>query len=140
MGAILEILDTLMGKKQYPVIHLLPPPPEKRPISKGAQPKTQSSLFVIDEVRNEFGFHNDKDADRKGAVNWLTNIDKSILQDRELWGKTKQVEQQNIECKRLWATGESVDVSASKMGLSASWIEKRFASFSAALLQEGVGA
>ena len=135
MGALSELLNFFKGYSEpLPTLHFLPSPPA--PKSKGVAPKKQSGLFVIDEQRDEFGFHSDKEADKNGAATWLTNYDKDVLRERGLFGVTKGVQEQNATCKRLWATGVSVADCERDMKVSASWIEKRFACFSTALSEE----
>jgi len=136
MGALSSFLNFFTGyEKPLPTLHFLPPPPA--PKDKGVAPKKQSALFVIDEQRNEFGFHSDKEADRKGAATWITNFDKEVLSERGLFGVTKGVQDQNTTCKKMWSTGETVADCARIMKVSDSWVEKRFACFSYALSQEG---
>jgi hypothetical protein len=113
----------------------LPPPPA--PVVKVAPPAPPPSVFVIDQDRNHYGFRMDKDSDREGAVKWLTGLDGQILKDRKLGSKKNA----NAECKAFWFTGETVAEVVRLMRYSPSWVEKRFAAFSSALLQEkGVAA
>lgn len=113
---------------------MLPMPVQKQP--KGEAPKKEPGIYVISEERRQFGFRSDKEASREGAVKWLTNYDKSELQSRSLFGKTKEVFAQNATCKERWALGDSVAECARHMALSDSWIEKRYAAFSTALSSE----
>jgi len=136
MGALHEIISILTGKaKPLPVVCSLPPRPA--PKEKGKAPKKEPGVYVIDEERAVFGFRDDREADRKGAVQWLTNFDKEVLQSRSLFGAQKNVQEQNATCKKCWAMGDTVSECEMKMKVGSSWIEKRYACFSTALAQEG---
>ena len=98
--------------------------------------RKEPGVYVEDEERRVFGFRMDKESDRKGATPNLTAMDVTILQERGFYGG-KAVQAQNQTCKRMWHDGETVDGCAAQMRLSASWVEKRFACFSAALSEAG---
>ncbi len=135
MGAFSEIWQLFTGATAQPRgVCMLPLPVAKR--EKGIPQKKEPGIYVISEERRQFGFRSDKEASREGAVKWLTNFDQSELEARNLGGKTKEVQAQNKTCKERWALGESVAQCAALMKLSDSWVEKRYACFSAALLIE----
>jgi hypothetical protein len=95
-----------------------------------------ADMYVIDEDRNEFGFHTATAVNQNsGSVPHLTGYDTSMLKERQLWGG-KGVVVKNEQCKAHWHIGKTVKESAAMLALSASWVEKRYGTFSAALLQE----
>jgi hypothetical protein len=114
------------------VCYLPAPPPRK---AKRKEPERVASIYDIDKDRKFFGFHMDDPANREGATKWCTEYDIEALKDRQIWGG-KKVVSQNETCKSLWYAGESVADTARTMGLSGSWVEKRFGAFSAALSEE----
>lgn len=118
-------------QKQYP--DLLPVPRAK--VAPTPTAPKESGVYVEDEERRVYGFRMDKESDRKGAAPHLTGYDVRTLKERGLYGG-KQVQAQNITCKRMWHGGESVSGAAAQMRLSESWVEKRFACFSTALSEE----
>lgn len=113
----------------------LPPKPITIPKAKTVAPPPVSSMFEIDREKNFYGFHMDNPESREGAVRHLTEYDKSILKEREAWGKQKVVAQNEI-AKGLWYAGESIADACRTMGYSKSWMEKRYWAFVAALSQE----
>jgi hypothetical protein len=123
---------------------ILPLPVQKRAPAAVKKEKKPTSVFDIDVQYNDrgnpvsgtFGFYTASvEADRKGAVRHCTGYDKQELEDRGLSGGNK-VQAQNERCKSLWFAGETVTAAMAEMKLSDSWIEKRFAAFSAALSAE----
>ncbi len=123
---------------------VLPMPIQKQAPAAVKKEKKPTSVFDIDVQYNDrgnpvsgtFGFYTASvEADRKGAVRYCTGYDLQELQDRGLSGG-KKVQAQNERCKALWFSGETVAAAVSEMKLSDSWIEKRFAAFSAALSAE----
>ena len=128
---------------------VLPMPVQKQTPAAVKKEKKPTSVFDIDVQYNDrgnpvsgtFGFYTaSTEADRKGAVRHCTGYDLQELQDRGLSGGNK-VQAQNERCKALWFSGETVagamaEMKLSGMPLSESWIEKRFAAFSAALSAE----
>ena len=89
-------------------------------------------------------FRDDRMADREGAEKWLTNFDIDHLKQRNEWGDPKSkrgraANARNLTCKIHWANLMSVDECAKQMGLSDSYVEKKYAAFSAALLEERGG-
>lgn len=123
---------------------VLPLPVQKSAPQAVKKEKKPTSVFDIDVQYNDrgnpvsgtFGFYTASvEADRKGAVRHCTGYDQRELQDRGLSGGNK-VRAQNERCKALWFSGETVAAAMAEMRLSDSWIEKRFAAFSAALSAE----
>lgn len=140
-----EIFTYLTAAPAQPkAVSVLPPPPP--PKVKGAKPKKEPGVYDIDvrydpkgrAVSGTFGFLDDKEAEREGAVSWLTNFDKAALKERGIWGG-KKVIAQNETCKKRWAEGDGVGDCARFMRLSESWVEKRYAAFGAALSVEKGG-
>ena len=138
--------DVLAGTEESPIRgrSILPLPAQKRAPEAVKKEKKPTSVFDIDVQYNDrgnpvsgtFGFYTaSTEADRKGAVRHCTGYDLQELQDRGLSGGNK-VQAQNERCKSLWFAGETVAAAMAEMKLSDSWIEKRFAAFSAALSAE----
>lgn len=126
------ILETVKPAMVKPVCILPIQAAKPEPVKK---PKPIPSIYDIDQERREYGFHIEKMADREGAVKYLTGYDRRTLEQRDLWGG-KGVQAQNAKAKALWHGGETAGEAARQMGLSESWVEKRFASFSTALSEE----
>lgn len=120
---------------------VLPEPPA--PKAKGKKVEKEPGVFDIEvrynadgkPISGTFGFREAKEADREGAVQWITELDKSALRERDLWGGRKVVAQ-NEACKKHWAMGDTVADCCRVMRLSDSWVEKRYGAFSAALSSE----
>ncbi len=140
------IKDVWNGPEETPIRgrSILPIPAQKRAPAAVKKEKKPTSVFDIDVQYNDrgnpvsgtFGFYAaSTEADRKGAVRHCTGYDKQELEDRGLSGGNK-VQAQNEKCKALWFAGETVAAAMAEMKLSDSWIEKRFAAFSAALSAE----
>jgi len=138
--------DVWTGTEESPIRgrSILPLPAQKRAPAAVKKEKKPTSVFDIDVQYNDrgnpvsgtFGFYTaSTEADRKGAVRHCTGYDLQELQDRGLSGGNK-VQAQNERCKSLWFAGETVAAAMAEMKLSDSWIEKRFAAFSAALSAE----
>lgn len=110
------------------------PAPKRR--QSAAKPEKAADMYVIDEVKNEYGFHS-ATATRQleGSEPDLTETDISLLIERGYWGKDKKVNAQNAACKRAWHQGNSEKEAAAALNLSVSWIEKRYGTFATALLQ-----
>lgn len=114
-----------------PKVKRQPPPKASTVIDLNVQYNTAGK-----PVSGEFGFHTEsKEVDREGAVRYCTEADKQVLRDRGLLG-FKKVQAQNENAKALWYAGESVGDAGKSLGLSDSWVEKRFAAFGSALLME----
>lgn len=96
-----------------------------------------ADLFVINEERNEFGF-NFASSTRQdvGGVSDLTGYDVRLLKERGYWGKGKDVQSKNAACKSAWHGGRSEAECAVSLGVSESWVEKRYGTFATALLEE----
>ena len=140
------VKDVWNGPETTPIRgrSILPLPVQKRAPAAVKKEKKPTSVFDIDVQYNDrgnpvsgtFGFYTASvEADRKGAVRHCTGYDKQELEDRGLSGGNK-VQAQNERCKSLWFAGETVAAAMAEMKLSDSWIEKRFAAFSAALSAE----
>ncbi len=120
---------------------VLPPPPAPR--ERGKKVEKEPGVYDIEvqytadgrAVSGTFGFREAKEADREGAVMWLTELDKAALRQRELWGGAK-VAAQNEAAKKAWASGDTVADCSRVLRLSESWVEKRYGAFSAALSSE----
>jgi hypothetical protein len=139
--AILDIWTSWANPEPVRAMCFLPapPPPAARPRAE-APKKPARSIYVIDEDRNEFGFHLEKAGSREGAVSHLTEYDKALLVARQMWGG-KEVVNRNIRAKALWYTGESIEKAMALIGVKRSWVEHRYGTFSTALSQEvGEGA
>lgn len=134
MSALTQLLSLLAPPAQHPLC-LLPPPPQTEKQKKGQAPKAASDLYVIDEDRRQFGFRTASDAARTGAETWLTGFDKSEIESRNLTGGY-EVMQSNAKAKERWALGDSVAECARSVNRGESWVQKRYAAFSAALSKE----
>lgn len=68
----------------------------------------------------------------------MTDFDISLLMERDLWGapKNKDMHGKNAQCKKCWHIGETEKEAGVIVGRSESWVEKRYGSFSTALLNE----
>jgi hypothetical protein len=94
-------------------------------------------MFVIDEDRRHFGFHSaTAQRQENGGAPDLTGYDVTLLRERDLWGKNKAMHAQNATAKKCWHGGKTEKEAAVILGKSESWIEKRYGTFSTALLQE----
>jgi len=140
--AFREILTLLTSVPAQPkAVCILPMPPAPKP--KGEKPKKEPGVYDINVQYNKagapvsgtFGFRSDMEAERSGAVDWLTNFDKAALKERGIWGG-KKVIAQNEGCKKRWANGDTVADCSRSMRLSDSWVEKRYAAFGVALSEE----
>jgi hypothetical protein len=114
---------------------LLPRPAEQKKQQKGQAPKAQSDAYLINERTNTFGFRSASDAARTGAEKWLTGFDKSEIESRNLAGGYEVI-QSNSLAKERWALGDSVAECARVVNRGESWVQKRYAAFSAALSKE----
>lgn len=108
------------------------------PVRVASKPKDkQKDMYVIDEVRQEFGFHTATAIiQAEGSSPLLTDFDIQILKDRGYFGKTKQVLIQNERAKEAWHKGATEREAAALVGVGESWIEKRYGTFSTALSVE----
>lgn len=111
------------------------PKAPKRPVSTVIDTDVQYNS-AGKPVSGVFDFYvQSKEAERHGAVRYCTEYDKQVLRDRGLWG-FKKVQAQNEKAKALWFSGDTVAEAADALGLSGSWMEKRYAAFSTALSME----
>jgi len=110
-----------------PVRRELPKAPSKKPVD----------IFVIDRDRNEYGFHQ-ATATRQtdGSKPELTGYDIRLLKERGYWGLGRMVQEKNAKAKSAWHYGKSEKESAVALGVSLSWVEKRFGTFGSALAEE----
>ena len=111
----------------------LPMPREriKAPVKKKA-----ADMYVIDQDRNQYGFHTATAINQnEGSGPDLTGYDIELLKERTYWGG-KKVAAKNEQAKAYWHTGKTEREAAAMLGVSDSWVEKRFGTFSTALLQE----
>lgn len=105
-------------------------------VAKGTAKKPVASIYEIDPERKHYGFHlESRETEREGAERWLTGLDRAELEQRSLGGG-KKVIAENEKAKAAWAGGDTVVECAKTLRLSESWVEKRFAAFSAALSTE----
>jgi len=111
------------------------PVPKKR--FEAPKQEAAPDMYVIDEAKAEFGFHS-ATAQRQanGGCPELTSHDITLLRERDLWGKNKTLNAQNATAKKCWHSGKSEKEAGVILGKSESWVEKRYGTFSTALLQE----
>jgi len=105
-----------------------------------APPKSKpTDLFVIDQDRNEYGFHQ-ATANRQtdGSKPELTGYDIRLLKERGYWGKGRMVQERNAKAKAAWHSGRTEKEASVTIGVSESWVEKRFGTFGSALLEEQI--
>lgn len=101
--------------------------------------ETPADMYVIDQDKNEFGFHSaTAQRQNNGGIPTLTGYDVTLLKERELWGtaKNKILHGKNATCKKCWHGGKSEKEAGVILGKSESWVEKRYGTFSSALLIE----
>lgn len=114
-------------------------PKPRQPIEKPIRKKSQD-IFVIDEERNEFGFHQATSTRQtEGSQSDLTGYDIRLLKERGYWGmsaKGRATNDKNAACKQCWHTGKTEKEAATQLKVSVSWIEKRYGSFTTALSEE----
>jgi hypothetical protein len=109
------------------------------PRQKPEQIKKQKAadLYVIDRDRNEFGFHfASASRQNEGSIAELTAYDVRLLKARGYWGKGADVQAKNAGCKLAWHNGRTEGECAVSLGVSESWVEKRYGTFATALLEE----
>lgn len=128
-----SLFNSLFAIDAPRAVCVLPDPVAAKPKAPAAQ--KPPSVFVVNEETKTFGFRDDKEAARDGAVPHLTEHDRAALEERGIWGG-KKVVKQNATAKTAWHDGKTVGQCAAAMGLSESWVEKRYAAFGAALLDE----
>jgi hypothetical protein len=93
-------------------------------------------VYVINKDTATFGFNKATATfQADGAVPELTEFDVDLLMERGYWGQ-KKVVSQNQKCKRMWHSGETSKAASIALGLSESWVDKRFGTFAAALSDE----
>jgi hypothetical protein len=86
---------------------------------------------------NTWGFHSATAVlQQEGSVAHLTSYDEALLKERGYYGKTKAVVNSNALAKKAWHEGKTEREAATITGKGASWIEKRFGTFSSALSME----
>ncbi len=90
-------------------------------------------VYIINKDTATFGFNKTTASfQADGAVPELTEYDVELLIERGYWGKDK-VQSQNIKCKKMWVSGDEQKEAGIALGLSPSWVEKRYGTFAAAL-------
>ena len=95
-----------------------------------------TDLYVIDEQHNVFGFNqNTASRQTEGSTADLTGFDIRLLEDRQYWGG-RAVREKNARCKAMWHNGDTEKECAASLGVSESWVEKRFGTFGSALIEE----
>jgi hypothetical protein len=104
-----------------------------------APPKAKvKDMYVIDPVTATYGFHTaTAQKQQDGSIDQLTGYDLEVLKERGYWGKERAVQAKNAACKAHWHHGKTEKEAAALLGCSVSWVEKRYGSFSTALLEEG---
>jgi hypothetical protein len=98
-----------------------------------------ADMYVIDEDTKTFGFHSATARKHEnGGTPEITGYDVTLLRERDLWGglKNKVMHGKNAVCKKCWHAGDTEHEAAVKLGRSESWVEKRYGTFSTALLAE----
>lgn len=111
-------------------------PTPRQPITTPKRAKPQD-IFVINEERNEFGFHQaSATRQTEGSQGELTGYDIRLLKERGYWGKGRAINDKNAACKQCWHTGKTEKEAATQLKVSVSWIEKRYGSFTTALSEE----
>lgn len=111
--------------------------PELRKIHKAPKQDKAPDAYVENQATNTWGFHTATAINQNdGAVPELTGYDVTLLKERGYWGKGKTVAARNASCKRMWHNGETERATATSLGVSESWVEKRFGTFATALSQE----
>ena len=114
----------------------LPLPKQRYQAPKQEAPQ---DMYTINEATKTYGFHS-ATAQRQsnGGCPELTTHDISLLMERDLWGasKNKAMHGKNARCKKCWHTGETEKEAGVILGKSESWVEKRYGTFSTALLLE----
>ena len=109
------------------------------PIQRQQAPKAAKAQdsYIENKETNTFGFNFATAAKQsEGSVPNITDFDLQLLKEREYWGKTKSVQAKNVKCKKLWSEGKGERDAAVALGMSESWVEKRFGTFYTALQQE----
>jgi hypothetical protein len=104
----------------------------------GQVPKApkQTDAYLEDEAANRWAFNSvTATFQSEGSVAELTSFDVELLIERGYWGG-KKVQVQNQKAKRMWHSGETSKAAAAALGLSESWVDKRFGTFAAALSDE----
>ncbi len=110
--------------------------------AKAAPKQEVTDAYIEVAETNTWGFMSNRATDaHDGSVSVLTSFDIDALVERGLWGKekTKRGDQANARtarCKALWHDGRMVNEVCASTGMSATWVEHRFAAFNAALLAE----
>ncbi len=110
-------------------------------------PAPKAAVKVPKAEKQADAYLEDKDANRwafniatasfqtEGSIPELTSFDVELLIDRGYWGG-KKVQAQNQKAKKMWHNGETPTATAAALGLSESWVDKRFGTFAAALSDE----
>lgn len=96
-------------------------------------------MYTIDDVTQTYGFHSATAIrQNNGGVPELTGYDVELLMERNLWGtgKNKALHGKNATCKKCWHGGKTEKEAGVILGFSESWVEKRYGTFSSALLIE----
>lgn len=99
--------------------------------------KKAADMYVIDEATQTFGF-NQATATRhnEGSEFELTARDIDLLKERGYYGKNPDVFAKNERCKAFWHEGKTDVEAGAILRVGASWVEKRYGTFSTALLIE----
>jgi len=140
MSLIFDIYNTLKPQPTPPLAQLayglcaLPMPGVRiEPVKK----KKAADMYVIDEATQTFGFHQaTATRQNEGSEAGLTGRDIQILKERGYYGKTRDVVVKNERCKAFWHEGKTDAEAGVLLGIGASWVEKRYGTFSTALLTE----
>lgn len=113
------------------------PAPKKR--YEAPKQEEAPDMYTINEATQTFGFHSaTAQKQSNGGIPELTGYDVTLLRERDLWGglKNKLMHGKNATCKKCWHNGDTEKEAGVILGKSESWVEKRYGTFSTALLLE----
>lgn len=112
----------------------VPMPVQRVKQAKAAKP---ADSYIENEETRTFGFnYATAQKQYEGSCPDITAYDIALLRERDYWGQKKTVQNKNVKCKRMWSEGKTEKETAAALGVSESWVEKRFGTFYTALSQE----
>lgn len=110
--------------------------PAPKAAVKAPKAEKQADAYLEDKDANRWAFNiATASFQTEGSIPELTSFDVDLLIDRGYWGG-KKVQAQNQKCKKMWHNGETPTATAAALGLSESWVDKRYGTFAAALSDE----
>lgn len=110
--------------------------PVPKQVVKIPKVEKQPDAYIEREETNTWGFRSATAShQQEGSVPELTAFDVELLTERGYWGG-KKVIGQNAKAKEMWHGGKTELEAAKALGLSESWVEKRYGTFGEALKQE----